>query len=96
MRVFVSLMDAMGCVNLVGVSATQEAAQQILDKVTFGADRRVIELQVLGAQPGQTAVYTAETYEPVLDIYCFEGVYGNDKVARSAAGEKGLVKRQSL
>lgn len=91
MNVFVVLVDAMGGTQFVGVSATRTGATELLDKVTFGTNRRVVEVAVLDEQPDPRIVYTAEHYEPSFDMHFFEAVYGNSDAARRSTGKHDLV-----
>lgn len=91
MNVFVVLVDAMGGVQFVGVSATETGANDRLCQVTFGGNPRVVEVAVLGEQPDPKVVYTAEYYEPSYDMHFFEAIYGNSDAARRAAGKHGFA-----
>lgn len=96
MNVFVVLVDAMGGVQLVGVFAKQDQAQERLNAITFGGNPRVHETPVLGAQPDPGIVYSAEYYERGFDVHFFEAVYGSREAARSAVGDVGLVIPRTL
>lgn len=89
MKVFVVLSNAMGGVRSSGVYRTRDAADLRASENIFGTDVRTIDFEVIGIQSDPNVVYIAQTYDRIMDIHNFEGVYGNYDDASRASGSKG-------
>ena len=80
MKVFVVIDDAMGGNVYAGLQEFRPDA---------GAGKKVIEVNVVGAQSDPGYVYVAQTYDRAMDVHRFEGVYGSYESARHASGQNG-------
>lgn len=80
MKVYVVVADAMGGTSFVGAYRTRPNAQ---------AGQRILEVSVLGVQPDPTYVYIAQTYDRTMDVFNFEGVYGNYEITLQRRGQDG-------
>ena len=96
MKIFVVLTDMMGGPHFVGADRSMAAALEREASCNQGANKRVIEIDVIGELSDPNVVYIAERLERSLDVFHFDGVYGNYEAAARSAGDKRNALRYEL
>ncbi|MGS0622400.1 hypothetical protein ACU8YE_05785 [Ralstonia sp. VS2407] len=84
MKVFVVIDSAMGGNVYAGVHRARPDARP---------GTWVLEVNVVGLQTDPDFVYVAQTLDPVMDVYRYEGVYGDYDRAHRASGQGGSALR---